>query len=49
MGKTKPHLASQFRKAIMERSKFKNKGNKIRKPADKTAYEKEKKNLSLII
>ena len=33
----------------MERSKFKNKGNKIRKPADKTAYEKEKKNLSLII
>ena len=49
MGKTKPHLASQFRKAIMERSKFKNKGNKIGKPADKTAYEEEKKILSLII
>ena len=43
MGKTKPHLASQFRKAIMEISKFKNKGNNIGKPADKTAYEEEKK------
>ena len=33
----------------MERSKFKNKGNKFGKPADKTAYEEEKKILSLII
>ena len=34
--KSPRHMGSQLRKAIMERSTFKNKENKIGEPADKT-------------
>ena len=37
-GNDKPHMTSQLKKAIMKRSRLKNKGNKSGKPADKTAY-----------
>ena len=37
-GNNKPHLKSQLRKAIMKRSRFKNKANKTGRPAGKTAY-----------
>ena len=37
-----PHMTSQLRKAVMKRSQFKNKANKTRKPAEKTANNKTK-------
>lgn len=36
-------MTSQLRKTIMERSTFKNKGNKIGEPANKTANQKQRK------
>ena len=41
-GNNKPHMTSQLRKAIMERSRLKNKTNKSGKPADKTAYKSQR-------
>ena len=41
-GNNKPHMTSQLRKAIMERSRLKNKANKSGKPADKTAYKAQR-------
>ena len=38
-------MASQLRKAIIERSTFKSKGKKIGEPANETAYQKQRKNL----
>ena len=38
----KSHLTSQLRKAIMKRSRLKNKANKSSKPADKTAYQTQR-------
>ena len=35
-------MTSQLRKAVMKRSQFKNKANKTRKPAEKTANNKTK-------
>ena len=41
-GNNKPNMTSQLRKAIMKRSRLKNKANKSGKPADKTAYKTKK-------
>ena len=37
-GNNKPHMTSQLRKAIIKRSRLKNKANKSGKSADKIAY-----------
>ena len=37
-GNNKPHMTSQLRKAIMKKSRLKNRANKSCKPADKTVY-----------
>ena len=42
LGNNKPHMTSQLRKAIMKRSRLKNKANKSNKPADKTAYKTQR-------
>ena len=41
-GNNKPNMTYQLRKAIMKRSRLKNKANKSGKPADKTAYKTKK-------
>ena len=41
-GNNKPHMTSQLRKAIMKRSRLKNKSNKSGKPADKTDYKTQR-------
>ena len=41
-GNNKPHMTSQLRKAIMKRSRLKNKANKSGKLADKTAYKTQR-------
>ena len=41
-GNNKPHMTSQLRKAIMKRSRLKNKANKSGKLDDKIAYEKHR-------
>ena len=41
-GNTKPHMTSQLRKAIIKRSQLENKANEIDKPADETAYKKQR-------
>ena len=41
-GNNKPQMTSQLRKAIMKRSRLKNKANKSGKPANKTAYKTQR-------
>ena len=41
-GNDKPRIISQLRKAIMKRSRLKNKANKSCKPAGKTAYKTQR-------
>ena len=41
-GNNKPHMTSQLRKAIMKRSRLKNKANKSGKLDDKIAYKKQR-------
>ena len=38
----KPHITSQLRKALMKRSRRKDKTNKSVKPADKTVYKTQR-------
>ena len=41
-GNNKLHITSHLRKAIMKRSRYKNKANEIGKPADKTDYKTQR-------
>ena len=41
-GNNKPHMTSQLRKAIMKRSRLKNKANTSGKPDDKAAYKTQR-------
>ena len=40
-GNHKPHLNKKLRKAIMERSRLKNKANKSKQPTDIASYKKQ--------
>ena len=40
-GNHKPHLNKKLRKAIMERSRLKNKTNKLKQPTDTASYKKQ--------
>ena len=47
-GNNKPNMTSQLRKAIMKRSRLKNKANKRGKPADETAYKTQRNLVALL-
>ena len=42
MGNNKPHINKELRKAIMRRSRLKNKANKTKKPTDISDFKKQR-------